>query len=267
MQVYRDLHVITARPSPEDEAEAPHRLYGHVDGATNYSVGHYIADAAAILDEAHAQRRLPIFVGGTGLYFKALVDGMSDIPAVPAEVRDRVRSAAEGRPTPDLHQDLQRLDPETAQSLRPSDRLRVLRALEVFHATGCPLASFHGRRGGALLSSDACAKFFLAPDRDRLRERINARFSAMMAAGSLEEVQRLAGRGLDPTLPVMRAHGVPGLFAHLRGEIGLDEAVMRGQADTRRYAKRQFTWFRHQMPGWAWVAPEDAASAMRAAIG
>jgi tRNA dimethylallyltransferase len=267
MQVYRDLHVITARPSSEDEAEAPHRLYGHVDGATNYSLGHYMADAAAILDEARAQDRLPIFVGGTGLYFKALLDGISDIPAVPAEVRERVRSAGEGRPTPDLHLELQRLDPETAHALRPTDRLRVLRALEVFEATGCALASFHGRRGGALLSSDACARFFLAPDRDWLRERINARFAAMMVAGALEEVRRLAGRGLDPALPVMRAHGVPGVLAHLRGEIGLEEAVVRGQADTRRYAKRQFTWFRHQMPGWAWVAPEEAASAMQAAIG
>ena len=263
MQVYRDLRVITARPTPAEAGEAPHRLYGHVDGAVNYSVGHYLEDASRILAEAGKSGRLPIFIGGTGLYFRALLEGISEIPAVPAEVRERVRAEAEGRPTPDVHQALLRLDPETAGRLRPSDRLRILRALEVFSATGRSLASFHGSRSTALLAAEACSKLFLAPDRAWLRARIDARFAAMVEAGALDEVRALGERRLDPALPVMRAHGVPGLLAHLSGEISLGEAIRRGQGDTRRYAKRQFTWFRHQMPGWTWAEPGEAAAAAR----
>ena len=146
MQVYRDLRILTARPTPQEEAQAPHRLYGHVDGAVNFSVGHYLRDAAAVLAEARAARRLPIFVGGTGLYFKALVEGLSDIPAVPDAVRERVRAAAEGRDSAALHAELAARDPATALRLRPSDRLRILRALEVVEATGQSLAAFQGRR-------------------------------------------------------------------------------------------------------------------------
>lgn len=266
MQVYRDLRVITARPTPEEERQAPHRLYGHADGATNYSVGRYVEDASRILIQARESGRLPILVGGTGLYFRALLEGISAIPPVPSEIRERVRAEADGRPTPDLHQELGRRDPETAGRLRPSDRLRVLRALEVFGATGRPLGSFHGQRGTRLLAAEACAKLFLAPDRGWLRARIDARFAAMVETGALEEVRALGARRLDPALPVMRAHGVPGLLAYLRGEASLEEAVMRGQGDTRRYAKRQFTWFRHQMPGWIWVEPGNALESARAML-
>ena len=147
-------------------------------------------------------------------------------------------------------------DPETARALRPSDRLRVQRALEIFAATGQPLVSFHGARQPGPFADVPVIKLFLAPERDELRRRIDARFLTMMDKGALDEVRALGERNLDPMLPAMRAHGVPGLLAHLRGEIPLDEATARGQGDTRRYAKRQFTWFRHQLPDWQWVEPD-----------
>lgn len=254
MQVYRDLRVITARPTVEEETEAPHRLYGHVDAAVNFSVGRYVADAVAVLKEIQ-DRKLPIFVGGTGLYFKALTEGLSDIPPVPEEVREAVRRESEGLETPELHRLLSERDPETARTLRPSDRLRVQRALEIFAATGQPLVTFHGARQPGPLGNMPLIKLFLAPEREELRQRIDRRFLAMMEQGALEEVRALGERRLDPMLPAMRAHGVPGLLAYLRGEIPLDEAIARGQGDTRRYAKRQFTWFRHQLPDWQWVEP------------
>jgi tRNA dimethylallyltransferase len=266
MQVYRDLRMLTARPAQVEEEQAPHRLYGHVDGAVNYSVGHYLRDAAAAFEEACAAGRLPIFVGGTGLYFKGLLEGLSEIPPIPSPIRERVRAAAEGRTSEELHVALAARDPDSAARLRPNDRLRILRALEVLEATGRPLASFRGRKRPGPLADVATARFFLSPERERLRNRIDARFLAMMEGGALEEAKALAARRLDPMLPVMRAHGVPGLLAHLRGKISLPDAILRGQADTRRYAKRQFTWFRHQMPGWTWVAPEEGRAAVLAAL-
>jgi tRNA dimethylallyltransferase len=254
MQVYRDLRVITARPTVEEEKAAPHRLYGNVDAAVNFSVGRYVASAIEVLRDAGD--KLPIFVGGTGLYFKALTEGLSDIPPVPDEVREQVRRESEGLDTPELHRLLSERDPETARTLRPSDRMRIQRALEIFAATGQPLVSFHGIRRPGPLSDRRVLKLFLSPDRDELRRRIDTRFLAMMEAGALDEARRLGERHLDPLLPAMRAHGVPGLLAHLRGEISLEEAIAKGQGDTRRYAKRQFTWFRHQLPDWIWVEPE-----------
>ncbi len=265
MQVYRDLRVITARPTPEEEAQAPHRLYGHVDAAVNFSVGRYMADAVQVLWEVQG-RKLPIFVGGTGLYFKALTEGLSDMPPVPEEVREQVRRESEGLETPELHRLLWERDPETARALRPSDRLRVQRALEIFTATGQPLVSFHGARQPGPLADSLVVKLFLVPDRDELRRRIDARFLAMMDRGALDEVRVLGERNLDPMLPAMRAHGVPGLLAYLRGEISLDEAIAKGQGDTRRYAKRQFTWFRHQLPDWQWVEPERGFEAVMTRI-
>ena len=265
MQVYRDLRIITARPTPEEEAEAPHRLYGHVDAAVNFSVGRYVADANRVLQDIQGLK-LPIFVGGTGLYFKALTEGLSDMPPVPEEVREQVRRESEGLETPELHRLLSQRDPETARTLRPSDRLRVQRALEIFAATGRPLVSFHGARQPGPFADVPVVKLFLAPERDELRRRIDARFLTMMDKGALDEVRALGERNLDPMLPAMRAHGVPGLLAHLRGEIPLDEAIARGQGDTRRYAKRQFTWFRHQLLDWQWVEPDRGFEAAMARI-
>jgi tRNA dimethylallyltransferase len=265
MQVYRDLRVITARPTPDEEAQAPHRLYGQVDAAVNFSVGRYVADAVQVLQGLQG-RKLPIFVGGTGLYFKALTEGLSAMPPVPDEVREQVRWDSEGLETPELHRLLSERDPETARTLRTSDRLRVQRALEIFAATGRPLVSFHGARQPGPFADIPVIKLFLAPDRDDLRRRIDGRFLAMMDQGALDEVRTLGERNLDPMLPAMRAHGVPGLLAYLRGEVSLDEAIAKGQGDTRRYAKRQFTWFRHQLPDWQWVEPERGFEAVMAQL-
>lgn len=266
MQVYRDLRILTARPSPEEEALAPHRLFGTVDGGENFSVGRYVEAVSSVLRELRTAGILPILVGGTGLYFKALTEGLSDMPPVPDAVRGRVRGDAEGRATPSLHADLAERDPEAAARLRPTDRLRVLRALEMFAATGRPLSAFHGRRRPGPLSGRGTAAIFLVPERADLRAAIDRRFDAMVAAGALDEVARLSARGLDPALPVMRAHGVPGFLAHLRGELSLADAIIRGKADTRAYAKRQVTWFRHQMEGFEAVPPGDAAAIVRARV-
>ncbi|MFF8798447.1 MULTISPECIES: tRNA (adenosine(37)-N6)-dimethylallyltransferase MiaA [unclassified Methylobacterium] len=252
MQVYADLRVLSARPAPEEEALAPHRLYGSVDGAVNFSVGHFQRSAAALLADDGAGG-LPIFVGGTGLYFRSLEDGISDLPEVPAAIRDRVRAEAEGQPTQALHALLARRDPASAERLRPSDRMRVMRALEIVEATGRSILSFQEARRPGPLAGRPLLRIFLDIDRDELRRRIDARFLAMMEADALDEVAALRERRLDPLLPVMRAHGVPGLIAHLDGALSREEAIRRGQADTRRYAKRQFTWFRHQMgTDWLW---------------
>jgi tRNA dimethylallyltransferase len=260
MQVYADLRVLSARPTPQEEALAPHHLYGSVDGAVNFSVGHFQRQAAAILSGVEAGT-LPIFVGGTGLYFRSLDEGISDLPAVPEPVRARIRAEAEGQPTEALHAALASRDPESAGRLRPSDRMRVMRALEIFEATGRSIGSFHEAREPGPLAGRPLLKIFLAAERETLRRRIDARFLTMMEEGALDEVAALRDRHLDPLLPVMRAHGVPGLIAHLDGTISRDEAIRRGQGDTRRYAKRQFTWFRHQMgEDWHWTMPEAAWS-------
>ena len=262
MQVYKDLRVLSARPSAEEEAAAPHLLFGHVDGAVNYSVGRWLADAAQTIEDLRGQGRLPIFTGGTGMYFKGLLRGLSDIPPVPDEVRARVRAEAEGLDPATLHARLAAVDPQTAARLRPSDPQRLLRALEVFEATGRALAAFQGARTPGLLDPARCLCLFLAPERGALYARIDARFDAMVAAGALEEVRALAARGLDPALPVMRAHGVPGFVAYLRGEASLAAAIAKGKTDTRHYSKRQFTFIRHQLPEFVWAAPEAAEEAI-----
>jgi tRNA dimethylallyltransferase len=197
-------------------------------------------------------------VGGTGLYFRALLRGFSDIPPVPAEVRTRVRGQAEGIPTADLHIRLGAADPQTALKLRPSDRQRILRALEVFAATGRPLAEWQEVPGVPLLNPEETKAVFLSVERADLRARIDARFDAMLASGALDEVQALAARKLDLTLPAMKAHGVPWLIRHLAGEISVEEAAEGGKADTRRYSKRQETWFRHQLKEFEWIEPANA---------
>jgi tRNA dimethylallyltransferase len=256
MQVYRDLRLLTARPTPDEERLAPHRLFGSIDGAVNFSAGRWAQAAREILAEIGEGR--VVFVGGTGLYFRALTEGLSDIPPVPEAVRAEVRARAEGRATPELHDDLAARDPETAKRLNASDRQRILRALEVMSATGRPLVSFLGARAAPALGRGEWAGLYLAPDRAELSRRIDARFDAMLAKGALDEVAALAERRLDPALPVMRAHGVPHLIRHLAGRLTLEEAAARSRLDTRHYAKRQFTWARHQLSGFRWVAPEEA---------
>ncbi|MFO1166998.1 MAG: tRNA (adenosine(37)-N6)-dimethylallyltransferase MiaA [Rhodoblastus sp.] len=267
MQVYRDLRVLTARPSVADEAAAEHRLYGHVDGATNYSVGRWLDDFTALMAELERAGRLAVAVGGTGMYFKAATQGLSDIPRTPDEVRARVRAGAEGVAPAELHARLAARDPETAARLRPTDPQRILRALEVLEATGRPLSAFQVARAAPILPAGAWRGYFLSPEREAVRAAIDGRFLAMIEAGALDEAERLAACNLDAALPIMRAHGAPALMAHLRGEMTLAEAIARGQADTRAYAKRQFTFARHQLPDFVWLAPEEAAARIGAALG
>jgi len=258
MQVYRDLRVLTARPSLAEEAAVPHRLYGCVDAAVNYSAGHYVRDAKEVLDEVRRGGGLPIFIGGTGLYFKALTRGLSAVPPVPDEVREAVRLRLDRDGVEALHAELARRDAAAAARLNVRDRTRIARALEVIEATGRPLAEWHAETTPPLLPEGSYRALFIAPEREALYARIDARFDAMLADGALEEVTRLAARGLDPLLPAMKAHGVPALNRHLRGEITREEAAVIGKADTRHYAKRQFTWFRHQLPEFEWLTPEQA---------
>ena len=265
MQVYADLRILTARPTAEEGRLAPHRLFGTVDAAVNYSVGRWARAAGDIL--ADVGDRPVVFVGGTGLYLRVLTEGLSDVPPTPEAVRARIRAEAEGRASADLHAELVGRDPETAARLNTSDRQRIMRALEVMAATKRPLASFLGARAAPLLQGHEWTGIYLAPDRAELYRRIDARFDEMLADGALEEAARLRRRGLDPTLPVMRAHGVRHLIAHLEGRITLAEAAARSKLDTRHYAKRQFTWARQQMTGFRWVAPGEAVEAGTRALG
>ena len=262
MAVYRDLSVLTGRPSAADLARAPHRLYGHRDAAEPYSVGRWLEEVIEGLAEARRSRLVPILVGGTGLYFKALTQGLSDIPAVPDAVRAAVRAGAAGLVPGDLHARLASRDPQTAARLRPTDPQRILRALEVLEATGRPLASFQAHRRAPILSPEEVLGVAIDPDRALLRAAIDLRFEAMMAAGAEHEVTRLAARGLDPALPAMRALGVPPLLAWLRGDVPRDLAVLRAKAETRAYAKRQITFARHQLPGFRSLALEEAEPAI-----
>jgi tRNA dimethylallyltransferase len=260
MQVYRDLYILTARPTSEEERQVPHRLYGYVDAAVNFSAGAWVSDAAKALAEAREQGRLPIFVGGSGLYFKALTRGLSAVPPIPSAIRESVRMRLARDGVEVLHAELARRDRISAELLKPRDRSRIARALEVIEATGRSLTDWHREGLPPLLPPGTFRALFLTPDRDSLYARIDARFDAMLHAGALEEVARLAARKLDPLLPAMKAHGVPALISHLAGNVALEEATVIGKADTRHYAKRQFTWFRHQLPEFEWVKPEAAGA-------
>ena len=251
MQVYRELRVLSARPSAEDEAAAPHRLYGHVGAATRYSVGHWLADAAATLAEARGTGRLPVFVGGTGLYFKALTEGLVSIPPIPPEIRARVLAEAEGEPAATLHARLAACDPETAATTRPSDRARILRGLEVIAATGRPLAAWRQGPGTPpLLAAGRTMRIVLDPPRPLLHQRIAERADAMVAAGAIGEALALGALGLSPDLPAMKAIGIRQFLDHAAGKLTLVEAIAALKTETRRYAKRQVTWFRNQMADW-----------------
>jgi tRNA dimethylallyltransferase len=263
MQVYRDLRVITARPTPAEEAQVQHLLYGEVDGAVNFSAGAWVSEAARVLAEARAQNRLPVFTGGSGLYFKALTRGLSAVPPIAPEVRESVRARLDRDGVEALHEELKQRDPASAERLKPRDRTRIARALEVMEATGRSLTDWHRDGLPPLLPPENVMALFLAPERDELYARIDARFDAMLKAGALDEVAALKSRQLDPLLPAMKAHGVPALIRHIKGEIPLEQAAAIGRADTRHYAKRQFTWFRHQLPEFCWVKPEEAGAWLR----
>ena len=266
MQVYRDLRVITARPTPTEEARVPHRLYGHVDAGENYSVGRWCRDVGTVLAEIERQGRVAILVGGTGLYFKALTSGLAAVPPIPAEIRAQVRGRLQSEGVARLYAELIERDVATAHRVMPNDRSRIARALEVVLATGRSLTDWHREGPPALVDSARAAKIFLTCERKQLVARIEARFAAMLKGGALDEARAMAARQLDPLLPAMKAHGVPWLIRHLQGDISLDEAAAGAVMDTRRYAKRQLTWFRNQMKDWPWAAPEEAQKALESQL-
>ena len=261
MQVYRQLRLLTARPTSEDEARAPHRLYGIVSAAERFSVGRWLKAVEAELEAARQRQQVAIVVGGTGLYFKALTEGLAAVPDVPEDVTENWRAEAERVGAEVLHALLAARDPEIAARIAPGDGQRVIRALSVLETTGRSLLDFHGEAATPpLVDPAACEAVFLDPDRDWLHDRIDARFAAMLDEGGLEEARALMEMRLDPSLPAMRAHGVAHLISHLQGRTDLDTAAARARGDTRRYAKRQKTWFRHQMPGFAPLGPDDLAA-------
>ena len=260
MQVYRDLRALTARPTAAEKAQQPHTLYGHVDASENYSVGRWLRDAQAAIEQAVAAGQVPIIVGGTGLYFMALTRGLAAVPPIPAEIRADVRGRLETDGVASLHAELTERDPVTAHRLMPGDRSRISRALEVVLATGRSLTDWHREGLPPVVDAEQATKIFLNVERDELVRRIGTRFDAMLTGGAMQEVETLAARKLDPSLPAMKAHGVPWLIKHLRGEISLEQAADGGKMDTRRYTKRQVTWFRNQMPGWTWSSSAELQS-------
>ena len=264
MQVYGDLRVLTARPDEAAMAEVPHRLYGHVDAAVRYSAGRWLGEARAVLDDQVQQGRWAIVTGGTGLYFKALTEGLADIPAIDSRITEtlRARLAAEGPAA--LHADLQRADLPSAQTILASDGQRLVRALSVLQATGKPLRAFHGGKTGQPAAGTAPRRLVIAPERARLNAHIEKRFDAMVGDGALDEVEALVARRLDKSLPAMKAIGVGELARHLAGEASLDEAIAAAKTRTRRFAKRQMTWVRGQMADWEVApGPEEAIARLR----
>ncbi|MGE0179049.1 MAG: tRNA (adenosine(37)-N6)-dimethylallyltransferase MiaA [Sphingomonas sp.] len=243
-QVYRDLRIVSARPTPEDEAQAPHRLYGYRDGADSCSAAQWAADAEAAIAETHTAGRLPILVGGTGLYLRTLLEGIAPVPEIDPAIREAVRALTVAA----AYEALGREDADAAARLRPTDTTRIARALEVVRSTGRPLASWHVEKAGGIGARVQLHPLILLPPRDWLHARTDARFEAIFSEGGSAEVRALVERRLPVAAPVMRAIGVTEIAAFLRGALTRDAAMAAGKVATRRYAKRQYTWFRHQPP-------------------
>ncbi|MCD1635239.1 tRNA (adenosine(37)-N6)-dimethylallyltransferase MiaA [Martelella mediterranea] len=256
MQVYDTLRVLTARPSVDDMQGIPHYLYGHVPAGDEYSTGAWLRDMEALLKQFAGEGRMPVIVGGTGLYFKALTEGLAAMPPVPADIRARWRQALAEEGAVALHSRLAECDPAMAARLQPSDGQRIVRALEVFEACGRSIADFQAENPPPLIDAANADKIVVLPERSVLHDRINRRFETMLEAGAVEEIEALLALGLDPAAPVMRAIGVKEIAAMLSGAISRDEVIEKASAATRQYAKRQMTWFRNQMgPEWKRLDP------------
>ncbi len=254
MQVYRELAIVTARPGERETSQCRHELFGHVGAAEAYSVARWLDDVAGLLPEIERTGKTAIFVGGTGLYFNALIGGLSPVPPIDPQIREKWRS----RVDPDhLHDELVKRDRAAADRLDPTDLQRIRRALEVIDSTGRSIFDWQSAdRGEPLVMPQRARRFVLSPPRPALYARIEARCEAMIEAGALEEVRALKEMDLDPSLPAMRAIGVPQLAAHLSGELPLEMALERFKTESRRYAKRQLTWFRNQFAAdWQWTDP------------
>lgn len=266
MQVYDALRVLTARPSQADEARVDHRLYGHVAADTVYSTGAWYRDVSAVVEELRRVGRLPVFVGGTGLYFRALLGGLSEMPGVPDEIRHRWRNRLIGEGPEHLHGHLAALDPEAAAAIRATDGQRIVRALEVREASGRSILSFQRKEGSPLVRADHTHRIVMMPDRRELHERIENRFRLMVEDGAIDEVRALMQRGLPDELPVMKAIGVRELWSTVDGKLEVAEAVELATTATRQYAKRQMTWFRNQLSDDWTVLSEASSNAGGAAV-
>ncbi|KXF76860.1 tRNA dimethylallyltransferase [Paramesorhizobium deserti] len=251
MQVYDVLDLLTARPQAADLAAVPHYLYGHVPPSQLYSTGRWLRDVEAVLARPELQGRVPVFVGGTGLYFRALLGGLSEMPDVPDAIRQHWRARLDAEGAPALHRALKDMDPVAAEILRPSDGQRIVRALEVMEASGRSIYDWQKERGRALIGAESAHRAVILPDRAWLAARISQRFDMMMREGAVEEVKALLALELSDKLPAMKAIGVREIGAALAGDISFEEACERTKAATRQYAKRQMTWFRNQLDsGW-----------------
>lgn len=266
MQVYRELRILTARPAAADEARVPHALYGMVPASEAYSAGRFVSDARGALESACAAARRPIFVSGTGLYFKALLEGLSPIPPVDDEVRAYWRAEAQRSGSEALHALLAKQDPDMAVRLNPADTQRVVRALEVLQSSGRSLSDWQQQPGEPVIGATDCVRLAMLPDREALHARADKRFDQMVEAGAYAEAQALADLGLDPDLPAMRAIGVAPLVAAAAGEISLTAAIERAKAETRQYIKRQETWLHRHMITWNNINSQSMESSMASAF-
>ncbi|MER8389277.1 tRNA (adenosine(37)-N6)-dimethylallyltransferase MiaA [Mesorhizobium sp. M1428] len=263
MQGYSVLDVLTARPGPAELARVPHFLYGHVDPSTAYSTGAWLRDVIKLIDDGTFSGRPVIFVGGTGLYFRALTEGISEMPDIPKSIRDRWRYELQEQGAVRLHRILLREDSAAGMMLKPTDGQRIVRALEVLDASGRSILDWQAARGRPLIDRSSARFFVIEPERAALVERIDARFDRMLDKGALDEVKQLSALGLDPDLPAMKAIGVRELQAALAGAISFPEAIERAKIATRQYAKRQATWFRHQLgPEWRRLRPGKGIDSM-----
>jgi tRNA dimethylallyltransferase len=262
MQVYDTLRVLTARPSEAEMGGVPHCLYGHISASKAYSTGEWLRDVAALLPEIRGRGQLPVLIGGTGLYFKALTGGLSDMPEVPQEIRCAVRLRLKQKGPEALHAELAKKDTSVAGVLEPRDGQRIVRALEVFEATGRSIAEFQGSRGPMIVDPSRAQKFVVLPDRTLLQERINRRFEAMFEDGAVEEVEALLRLEPSADVPAMKAIGVREIAEMLEGRMTGPEVVERSSALTRQYAKRQMTWFRNQMDE-DWQRIDGTASSLQ----
>jgi tRNA dimethylallyltransferase len=247
MQVYDTLRVLTARPSDDDMQGVPHHLYGHVLAGQAYSTGLWLRDISQLLAKVRDEGRMPVIVGGTGLYFKALTGGLSDMPEVPAVIRAKLRARLIEEGGEALHRELGASDPGMADILNPQDGQRIVRALEVLEATGRSIATYQGQSGPVIVDADRARKIVVLSDRAVLHDRINSRFETMLDSGAEEEVRALLALGLSPEMPVMKAIGVAQIAAMIEGSMSRAEVIETAAAATRQYAKRQMTWFRNQM--------------------
>lgn len=258
MQGYSVLDVLTARPSAAETARVPHYLYGHVHPSTAYSTGAWLRDVTGLIAEGILSGRPAVFVGGTGLYFRALAEGISDMPDIPPSVRERWRYELKEQGAERLHLILMHQDSAVAMQIRPTDGQRIVRALEVLDTSGRSILEWQAARGQPLIDRDSAGFLVIEPDRGELVARIGARFDQMLDKGALDEVRQLMALDLDPNLPAMKAIGVRELQAAMAGHMGFPEAIERAKIATRQYAKRQTTWFKHQLgPEWQRLRPGE----------